>query len=267
MKRILITGAGSYIGTSFENYISENFSDDYTVDTVDMIDGSWREKDFSGYDAVFHVAGIAHIKETKENAHLYYEVNRDLAIETAKKAKKSGVKQFVFLSTMSVYGIIEGVISQESKENPKSNYGKSKLQAEKELKKLEDGEFKVTIIRPPMVYGDGCKGNYQALIRIAEISPLCPTHKNERSLISIENLCRFVKCVIDEACSGCFRPQNREYVCTSDLIWEIRLSMNKRVIRTSLLNPLIKVFAAVTSKGKKAFGNLKYVDLSESEKM
>ena len=86
MKKILITGANSYIGTSFENYIRKNFSETYAVDTVDMIDGNWREKSFAGYDSVFHVAGIAHRKETRETAHLYYEVNCDLAIETADKA-------------------------------------------------------------------------------------------------------------------------------------------------------------------------------------
>ena len=127
MKKILITGANSYIGTSFEKYIKENYPNDYIVDTVDMIDDSWREKNFSGYDSVFHVAGIAHQKETKENAHLYYEVNRDLAIETAKKAKSDGAKRFIFLSSMSVYGMDTGVITRETEPNPKSNYGKSKL--------------------------------------------------------------------------------------------------------------------------------------------
>ena len=104
MKRILITGANSYIGTSFEKYVKQ-WPKEYTVDTIDMIKGTWKEKSFSGYDVVFHVAGIAHIKETKKNAPLYYKVNRDLTYEVAKKAKKEGIKQFVFLSSMSVYGI------------------------------------------------------------------------------------------------------------------------------------------------------------------
>ena len=107
MKKILITGANSYIGTSFENYIKENFPDRYTVDTIDMIDGSWREKSFSGYDAVFHVAGIAHSDSGKisvEKEKLYYEVNADLTIESAKKAKADGVKQFIFMSSAIVYG-------------------------------------------------------------------------------------------------------------------------------------------------------------------
>src|SRR5690554_6259245 len=76
MKNILITGKNSYIGTSLENWLMREL-DKYKVDTVDMKDGSWKEKDFGSYDVVFHVAGIAHIKETNDNQDLYYKVNRD----------------------------------------------------------------------------------------------------------------------------------------------------------------------------------------------
>ena len=158
MKKILITGANSYIGTSFESYMKQ-FGDEYAVDTVDMIDGAWREKSFAEYDVVFHVAGIAHRKETKENAGLYYKVNRDLAIDVATKAKADGVKQLVFLSSMSVYGMETGVITRETSPAPKSNYGKSKLQAEEGISLLKSDSFKVAVLRPPMVYGEGCKGN------------------------------------------------------------------------------------------------------------
>ena len=149
MKKIIITGANSYIGTSFESYMKQ-FAEEYSVDTVDMIDGTWREKSFADYDVVFHVAGIAHRKETKENAELYYKVNRDLAIDVAAKAKADGVKQFVFLSSMSVYGMESGVITRDTVPLPKSNYGKSKLQAEEGIIPLADNSFAVAVIRPPM---------------------------------------------------------------------------------------------------------------------
>ncbi|MGI6167757.1 MAG: NAD-dependent epimerase/dehydratase family protein, partial [Eubacteriales bacterium] len=106
MKRILITGANSYIGTSFENYLKK-WQNEYQIDTVDMIDGSWREKSFAGYDSVFHVAGIAHSdtgKISKEKEKLYYKVNTDLTFETAKKAKADGAGQFIFMSSAIVYG-------------------------------------------------------------------------------------------------------------------------------------------------------------------
>ncbi len=107
MKKILITGANSYIGTSFEKYIKDIFSSEYQVDTIDMIDGSWRQKSFAGYDVVYHVAGIAHSDNGKisaEKEKIYRSVNTDLTIETAKKAKADGVKQFIFMSSAIVYG-------------------------------------------------------------------------------------------------------------------------------------------------------------------
>lgn len=156
MKKILIAGAGSYIGVSFKNYMNQ-YKNDYIVDTLDLKSKSWRKKNFSDYDVIFHVAGIAHIKETKENTELYYKVNKDLTIEVAKKAKKDKVKQFIFLSSMSVYGLEVGTITSETLPNPNTNYGKSKLMAEEALNKLSDDSFKVVILRPPMVYGEGCK--------------------------------------------------------------------------------------------------------------
>lgn len=257
VKKILITGANSYIGMSFEKYVAQ-WPDDYQVETIDMIDGSWRQKDFSGYDVVYHVAGIAHIKETPENAGLYYEVNRDLAVETAKKAKSEGVGQFVFLSSMSVYGMDEGTISQETAPNPKSNYGKSKLQAEEELEKLRGEQFHIAVMRPPMVYGEGCKGNYQTLIKIAMKVPVFPDYKNTRSVIHIERLCWFVKQLIDHCSDGLFLPQDEDYICTCKMVQQIANSRGKQMKLTKCLNPFVSIAKCCTTPGRKAFGNLYY---------
>ena len=257
MKRILIAGANSYIGTSFEEYMKK-YEGEYQIHTVDMMDFSWREKDFSTYDAVYHVAGIAHRKETKENASLYYTVNRDLAIEVAMKAKAEGVKQFIFLSSMSVYGKETGVIDSETRPAPKSNYGKSKLQAEEKLAELSCETFKISVLRPPMVYGQGCKGNYQTLVKIAKKFPVFADFKNERSMIFIDTLSSFVKGVIDRSESGCFLPQDENYVCTCKMIQEIALSQGKKMKLLKILNPLVWVLKVATKKGKKAFGNLIY---------
>ena len=265
MKKILITGANSYIGTSFEKYIHENYPDDYIIDTLDMLDKNWREKSFSEYDSVFHVAGIAHQKETSKNAHSYYEVNRDLAVETAKKAKAEGVKQFVFLSSMSVYGMDIGVIKKDTLPNPKSHYGKSKWQAEQEISLLNDDNFLVCILRPPMVYGEGCKGNYQTLVKIAERFPVFPKYKNKRSVIFVDNLSKKVKILIDQKCSGIYFPQNPEYSCTSEIIAEIALKMGKKVVFVRIFNPLIFVLKFVSAKCRKAFGDLIYEDMDVIE--
>lgn len=260
MKRILITGKGSYIGTSLASYLQQ-FPQDYRVNTVDMMGDAWRDTDFSVYDVVFHVAGIAHIKETVENAHLYYEVNRDLAVDTAEKAKKAGVKHFIFLSSMSIYGKIEGVITADTKPDPNSNYGKSKWQAETQIAALCDDSFAVSVLRPPMVYGDGCKGNYQALVKLAKIAPFCPDYTNQRSMVSITTLCTYVKNLIDRCKSGIFFPQEADYVCTCRMIADIAAQNGKKIPLTRLLNPVVSL-AKCTVKGKKAFGNLIYRDLT-----
>lgn len=257
MKRILITGANSYIGTSFEKYVSQ-WPERYDTDTVDMIDGSWREKSFAGYDAVFHVAGIAHRKETKENAHLYYEVNRDLAIETAQKAKQDGVHQFIFLSSMSVYGKNTGVITQETPVAPKSNYGRSKAEAEKGIEGLQDADFNVAVLRPPMIYGKGCKGNYQTLVKFALKLPFFPYVKNERSMLYIENLCEFVRLLVEEGDAGTFCPQNAEYTNTSEMVKLIAEAHGKKIRLIKGFGWLIKFFGIFSPTIQKAFGSLIY---------
>ena len=257
MKKILITGAGSYIGESFARYLRQ-FPDSYQTETVDMIDGSWREKDFSGFDAVYHVAGIAHIQETAENAHLYYEVNRDLAVETAKKAKTEGVPQFVFLSSMSVYGMEEGCITRDTMPAPKSNYGKSKLQAEAGLEELKSESFRIAVLRPPMVYGEGCKGNYRSLVKFAKLLPVFPDYPNKRSMLHIDGLCEAVKKIVDSQGEGLYLPQDESYVCTCRMVQGIARDLGKNMKLLKVLNPAVELVKRFTAMGRKAFGDLYY---------
>lgn len=255
MKKILITGANSYIGISFDKWLSQ-YPDKYAVDTIDMIDDLWKEKSFGGYDVVFHVAGIAHIKETRKNQPLYYKVNGDLAYETAKKAKADGVKQFIFLSTMSVYGIDSGIIDNNTPVKPRSAYGKSKLEAEELINKLNDASFTVAILRPPMVYGKGCRGNYPRLVKFSLKTPVFPDIDNKRSMIYIDNLSEFVKQLIDNCNGGTFFPQNAEYVNTSEMVRLIADAHGKKVRMTRFFNPLINLVNLGSIK--KVFGDLVY---------
>lgn len=255
MKKVLITGKNSYIGTSLEKWLSKEGSE-YKVETVDMKCSLWKEEDFSEYDVVFHVAGIAHVKQTKRNKDLYYKINRDLAFETAKKAKNEGVGHFVFLSSMSVYGIEMGVIDNRTILNPRSAYGKSKLEAEKLISTLTDKSFNVAIIRPPMVYGKGCKGNYPRLAKLATRTPLFPYVDNKRSMIFIDNLCEFVKQLIDNSSGGLFFPQNKEYVNTGEMV-KLIAEVNGRKLRlTKLFNPLL--YLLKVNILNKVFGDLVY---------
>lgn len=261
MKNILITGKNSYIGTSLENWLMRE-PDKYKVDTVDMKDGSWKEKDFSSYDVVFHVAGIAHIKETSDNQDLYYKVNRDLAYETAQKAKEDGVGRFIFLSSMSVYGIENGVIDKNTTLKPNTAYGKSKIEAEDLINGLQDDSFTLATLRPPMIYGKGCRGNYPRLAGLALKTPIFPKVDNKRSMIYIDNLSEFVKQIIDNRSGGLFFPQNAEYVNTSEMVRLIAEVHGKQIRMTKLFNPLLRLLNISTVN--KVFGNLVY-DMSMSE--
>ena len=266
MKKILITGANSYIGTSFEKYIKENYPEQYEIDTVDMIDGSWRDKSFEGYDAVFHVAGIAHSDSGKisaEKEKLYYSVNTDLTIETAKKAKADGAKQFIFMSSAIVYGESapigkDKLITKNTPVSPANCYGDSKVQAENGIRPLNGENFKVVILRPPMIYGKGSKGNYPLLSKIAQKMPIFPYVKNERSMLYIENLCEFVCLMIENEESGTFWPQNAEYSNTSELVKMIAEAHGKRVRLVKGFGWAMKLLSYVTPVVNKAFGSLQY---------
>lgn len=241
MKRVLITGKMSYIGRALEDWL-EARGGCYQVDVVDMQKDSWRAKDFSLYDVVYHVAGIAHIKETKANRRLYYKVNRDLAYETALKAKGEGVGHFIFLSSMSVYGLEEGFIDSKTIPRPASAYGQFKYEAEGLIRDLEDEGFVVAILRPPMVYGRGCRGNYPRLAKLAQKTPVFPRLDNRRSMIYVDNLSEAVRQLIDERLGGLFFPQNTDYVSTSDMVGLIAKAHGRSMVLTSFFNPLIRRF-------------------------
>lgn len=257
MKKILIAGAESYIGVSFEKYMSERMPE-IGIDTLDMRSADWESFDFSGYDALFHVAGIAHQKETRENAHLYYEVNRDLAVKAAQKAKAAGVSQFIFLSSMSVYGVERGSITPRTEPTPKSNYGRSKLEAENALFALASDSFAVCVLRPPMVYGKGCRGNFGTVVSLTKKLPFFPKIKNRRSMIYIDNLCEFVRLALLRRLSGLYFPQNREYVCTTDMSAIIAERLGKKCRPLALLGLCARMAMPFISTVKKAFGSLVY---------
>lgn len=270
MKRILITGANSYIGTSFEKYINENYPGQYEIDTVDMIDGSWREKSFAGYDSVFHVAGIAHAdisRVTEEQKKTYYLVNCDLAVSTAKKAKREGVRQFIYMSSIIVYGETTSIrkariITKDTKPHPTSFYGDSKWKAEQKLAPLGDENFHVAILRPPMIYGEGGKGNYQTLKKIAMKVPIFPDFPNRRSMLAVENLCGYIRKLTEEGKGGMFFPQDPEYIKTAEMVKKIAKENGRNVYLIKGFNWLIKFAGYLPGKAggmaNKAFGSLVY---------
>lgn len=250
--------------------MKENHSSDYEIDTLDMIDPNWVNYDFSKYDTVFHVAGIAHAdvgNVSEETKKLYYKINTDLTIDTAKKAKESGVKQFIFMSSIIVYGDSapygkRKLITKDTKLEPANFYGDSKLQADLGLNDLRDDTFKVCTLRPPMIYGPNSKGNYPMLAKLAIKLPIFPNIKNERSMLFVGNLCYFIETCIRNEKSGVFCPQNGEYVSTCEMVKEIAKVHNKKIYVTTLLNPFVFIASHIPGKigqlCNKAFGNMSY---------
>ncbi|MCF1627490.1 NAD-dependent epimerase/dehydratase family protein [Tetragenococcus koreensis] len=258
MKRILITGKNSYIGNSFEQWIADD--DNFYVEKISVRDDNWKNLNFSTFDVVFHVAGIAHVSSDPKMEERYYKVNRDLTIEVANKAEKDGVKQFIFMSSIIVYGDSDksdGTISISTIPKPSNFYGNSKLQAEEGIANLQADNFNVAIIRPPMIYGKGSKGNYPKLAKLAKITPVFPNFSNKRSMLHIDNLCEFIKLIIVNNEKGLFFPQNKEYVCTSEMVTLIARCSSSSIRLTKIFNPAIKSLLKFELVNK-VFGNLVY---------
>lgn len=271
MKRILITGVNSYVGNAVEQYLMEWNAKEgreyYHADKLSLR-GDGLERIAPMYDTVLHVAGLAHADTghvSEETKKLYYQINCDLAEETARKAKEAGIRQFIYLSSVIVYGDSAGfgkskMITADTLPAPANFYGDSKLQAEKRLSALESEDFHVAVLRMPMVYGKGSKGNFPLLVKLAEKMPFFPNVANERSMIYVENLAEFIRLLIEDGRGGLFFPQNENYVTTAQMVRAIGEANGKKILLWKILNPLVALASKVPGKmGKladKAFGSL-----------
>lgn len=271
MKKILITGRGSYLGNSLKAYL-EAFGNHYRVDCVSLRSGDWMEQSFRGYDAVYHTAAIVHQPRSKDapgELARYRAVNCDLAVDAAKKAKAEGVRQFVFLSTMAVYGLTAAfgktvTITAQTPTVPTDNYGLSKLEAERALLALEGPDFRVAILRPPMIYGKDCKGNFRSLVSFARRLPFFPKVPNQRSMLYVGSLNRLVQQIIDREDRGIFCPQDPEYVNTSAMVQAIAAAQGKHLVLVPGFSWAFHLLRHLTGAVDKAFGSLVY-DKSLSE--
>ena len=262
MTKVLITGAGSYVGESVRNYILSTSPGKFEIDAVDTLGDNWKKADYGLYDVVFHVAGIAHVNADPKMEPLYYKVNRDLTIEVAKHAKAAGVKQFVFMSSQIVFhesqSLKTEVLTADTKENPNGFYGDSKLQAEKGLHELECDSFKVCILRPPMIYGPNSKGNFPRLAKLATKVPVFPCWHNKRSMLYIDNLAEFVKHAVERQLCGTFYPQNRELADTVEIIRYFAKAAGHKVWITRLLNPFVWLGSFILQPINKMFATYYY---------
>lgn len=259
--KVLITGAGSYVGESVRKYILST-SSDFEIDAVDTMGDNWKKADYSQYDVVYHVAGIAHVNADPKMEPLYYKVNRDLTIAVAEHAKAAGVKQFIFMSSQIVFhesqSLKSEVLTNYTKENPNGFYGDSKLQAEIGLHKLEDENFKVCILRPCMIYGPNAKGNFPRLAKLATKVPLFPCWHNKRSMLYIDNLAEFVKQAMLRGLSGVFYPQNKEQADTVEIIRFFAKQAGHKVWISRIFNPFVWLGSFVLQPINKMFATYYY---------
>ena len=265
MKKVLITGAGSYIGMKVQQWLeasSDSTGKQFLVDAVDTIDNRWKETDFSQYDVVYNVAGIAHVKAAKGEGPLYYAINKDMVIEIAKTAKAVGVKQFIHMSSMIVYKEVKTLegkqIHKDTEPSANGFYGDSKLQGELGIQALADKDFMVCIMRPPMIYGPGCRGNFPRLVWLAQKTPIFPAWHNKRSMLYIDNLCEFVKQLILHEMEGVVYPQNAEYADTVEIIRYYAKAGGKKIWISKLFNPLIWLLGNHVRALGKMFSNSTY---------
>lgn len=265
MKRILITGEHGYIGNAIRSYLSR-WEDCYRVDMVSLRDDGWKAGSFRGCDVVIHAAGIVHQKKSKNDPAqfpLYHRVNTLLPCEVAEKAKGEGVSQFIFLSSESVYGCTAKVgqtveITADTPLHPKDNYGRSKLEAEVLLGQLSSPKFHLAILRPPMIYGKGCRGNYNALSRLARISPVFPRIQNRRSMLYIDNLCELVRLLIEDEAEGLFCPQDDKYADVGQVAALIAQAHGKKLLLLPGFTWALKLLSGHVGGVDKAFGSLIY---------
>lgn len=254
--KVLVVGARGYISRKFAEYARERGEIDVTV--VDSRE-EWKKTPFENFSSVIFTAGIAHRKQTKRNAHLYFDVNYSLAIDVAQKAKTAAVPHFIYLSSMAVFGKKQGEISAYTIPNPRHNdyYGSSKFLAENALINLQTADFSIAIVRPPMVYGSDCPGKFRQLARLAKFLPVCPCNKNKRSVIYIDKLSAFLFETAKNKNAGFFHPQDDKYASTSDLVKEIRRKDGKKTVILGMAW-FLRVCMAVFPPMKTAFGSLYY---------
>lgn len=258
MIKLLITGKNSFVGTEVEKFLLEA-NENFSITTLDMKNDLWKVFDFTQFNVVFHVAGIAHVSTKKNMESLYYKVNRDLTLEVAKKAKESGVNHFIYMSSMIVYSSKEKSITNNTNPKPDNFYGKSKLEAEMGLNKMRTDKFKVAVLRPPMIYGHNSKGNFIKLMKLSKKMIIFPNFPNKKSILYIKNLAELIRIIIQDKLEGTFLARNIEAVSTYDILnLSKEIYFGKKIYPIRLINPLISIMIRLSKYVNKIFGDFYY---------
>ena len=263
-KKVILVGIGGYIGGKFTEYINKNYPD-WQIDAVDSMNRKWAGADFTGYDAVYNVSGLAHANARQGSEELYYQVNGQLPIDVATKAKAEGVPLFVQMSSQIVYGDMSGLgeekmLTPETVPAEPTVYGKSKMMAERGLQKLVDDKFQVAIMRPPLIYSEYARDNFLRLVNFAKKMPIFPKLKNKQSMVYVDNLCELIKLIIENNKGGIYYPQQECYIEISKIVKDIADAVGNKMWQTRIFNPALRLLSKVPQLGfiHKAFGSIAY---------
>lgn len=252
--KILLTGATGFIGSYYLKYsrykealVPFSFQNDDIA-----------HFDFSTIDTIIHLAALVHQMDGAD-PQKYHEINVTKTLHLARKAKEHGVKHFIFMSTVKVYGEESDTIYTETTPpHPQDDYGKSKLIAEQELLKLQNDHFKISIIRTPIVYGYGVKANIKNLITLVQNVPLIPLGgiHNQRSMVYIGNLSHLIDTVIEKKANGIFLASDDTPLGTTEFIYKIAkaLGVKRYLVTVPLFSYLLKKLKP--SFYQRLYGNL-----------
>ena len=249
-KTLMLTGATGFVGSRFAVLNAGK----YEFKTIPWQQLSDPVPDLAGVDIIVHLAALNH-RMDKVPDEDYMKSNFELTKLLAEKAKSDGVGHFVFLSTVKVYGEanIEGKPFTEIDTcNPQDAYGQSKLNAENALTSLKSESFKVSIIRSPLVYGPGVKGNMLRLIKLAK-SPFPLGFKgieNNRTMVFVDNLVALIDRIIEQGQPGVFLAADDQPVSTSDAVIMLREALNKRANIFQMPGILLSLMGLVAPKLK-----------------
>lgn len=260
MLKLLITGANGFIANAVLDSLKD--SDEIEATAISVRGDGWKKLSFSGYDSILHTAGVAHVDPDPSLADQYEKINHQLTVEVAKKAKAEGVGQFIFLSSIIVFGEAaragkRQTITTKTRPSPANAYGRSKLDAETDLRRLASDRFRVAILRPPMVYGKGCKGNYNNLVKLAQRLPVFPEFYNNRSMLYVENLAELIRLIVLRRDKGTFHPQDLVPRSVTEIVHEICHVHGKKMRFLRILSPLVRL-AGFRGLVRRAFGDMAY---------
>jgi UDP-glucose 4-epimerase len=258
--KLLITGKSGFITNAVLSHLKD--CDEIEATAVSVRGDEWKKLDFSRYDSILHTAGIAHVNPDPSLAGQYDEINHHLTVEIAKKAKAEGVGQFIFLSSIIVFGDaaragVRRTITTKSSPAPSGAYGQSKLDAENALRGMSCDSFRAAIIRPPMVYGRGCKGNYNTLAALARKLPVFPEFYNNRSMLYVENLAELIRLIVLRRDCGTFHPQDAVPRSVTEIVHEICHVHGKKMRFWRILALPVRIlgFGGLV---RRAFGDMAY---------